>query len=114
MSAIKDGLWYLGQMSPEQILEGHCTKASLVWQMGCLLYFLLTDTWPFHQATTLYGQVKRNVILQRYLHHHDEAVQAIFERVFVEQDRITLDELLSMVRALTEKPLLTKQSQGIP
>ena len=64
MSANKDfGLWYLGQMSPEQVLEGQCSKASLVWQMGCLLYFMLSDAWPFHQAATLYGQVKRNIIL---------------------------------------------------
>ena len=55
MSANRDGLWYLGQMSPEQILEGKCTKVSLVWQLGCLLYYLLTDAWPFHEATTLFG-----------------------------------------------------------
>jgi hypothetical protein len=58
--------------------------------------------------------VKRNIILQRYLHHPDEPVQAIFDKVLVENDRITLEELLTMVRSLIEKPLQTKQSIGIP
>eukprot|EP00347_Sterkiella_histriomuscorum_P023890 403333030 len=101
-------VWYMSQMSPEQMKDGKCGKQSLIWQLGCLLYRIMTNRWPFISQSRpsgnngIIGIIRRNIVLCKYIVFRDETVQEqIFDKIFIEidekgQGRMSLDQLIEV------------------
>ncbi|CDW78994.1 UNKNOWN [Stylonychia lemnae] len=109
------GSWYLSQQSPEQLQRGICTKQSLVWQLGCLLYYIKIEKWPFLPNPRQKGQhgligvIRRSIILQNYLKYsNDDYNDLISSEVLIEdpQQRIQIEDFIDRIKGLmlNQKP----------